>query len=227
MSPFVDKGDKALKAAVLLPCPVPPVSIGIVPVNLEEANDVIQAGFAYDPVVTTPSVAVAALPEIEMSQVPAAPDPDVVTNAPVEPTFTPSAVATFVPSPVTPDRGIPVALVRVMLDGVPIAPLKVVKAPEEPTFTAKAVATFVPKPETPVEIGRPVALVKVAAEGVPRLGVVNVGEVALTTFPVPVADENERLPAPSVPKTALADPSASGSVNVTLLAIADAARSSM
>jgi hypothetical protein len=114
-----------------------------------------------------------------------------------------------------------------MLDGVPIAPLKVVKAPEEPTLTAKAVATLVPNPDTPVEIGSPVAFVNVAAEGVPRFGVVSVGDVALTTFPVPVALENERLPAPSVPKTALAEPSASGNVNVTLLAIAEAARSSM
>jgi hypothetical protein len=114
-----------------------------------------------------------------------------------------------------------------MLDGVPIAPLKVVKAPEEPTLTAKAVATFEPKPDTPVEMGRPVALVKVAAEGVPKSGVVSVGEVALTTFPVPVADENERLPAPSVPKTALAEPSAEGKTKVVFDEMVAGARSSM
>jgi hypothetical protein len=160
-------------------------------------------------------------------QVPVAPEPDVVTNAPAEPTDMPKAVATFVPSPVTPDRGIPVALVRVMLDGVPIAPLNVVKAPEEPTLTANAVATFEPKPETPVEIGRPVALVRVAADGVPKSGVVKAGEVALTTLPVPVELENERFPEPSVPKTALAEPSADGSTNVTLEAREAAARSSV
>jgi hypothetical protein len=139
----------------------------------------------------------------------------------------PNAVATFVPRPVTPDRGIPVALVRVMLDGVPIAPLKVVKAPEEPTLTASAVATFEPNPDTPVEMGRPVALVKVAAEGVPRLGVVREGEVARTTSPVPVELENERLPDPSVPKTALAEPSAEGKTKAVLDEIVAGARSSM
>jgi len=161
-----------------------------------------------------------------MFQLPLAPEPDVVTNAPAEPTLTPSAVATFVPRPVMPDRGIPVAFVRVMLDGVPIAPPKVVNAPEEPTFIASAVATFVPSPEIPVETGKPVAFVSVAADGVPRFGVVSVGDVALTTFPVPVAVENERLPEPSVPKTALADPSEEGSTNVTSDASVDGARNS-
>ena len=42
------------------------------------------------------------------------------------------------------------------------------------------------RPETPVEIGRPVALVRVTALGVPRFGVTSVGEVARTTSPVPV-----------------------------------------
>jgi hypothetical protein len=52
---------------------------------------------------------------------------------------------------------------------------------------AKKVATPVPKPLTPVLIGKPVALVNVADEGVPKAGVTNVGEVArATTEPVPV-----------------------------------------
>jgi hypothetical protein len=118
-------------------------------------------------------------------------------------------------------------LVRVILDGVPIAPLKVVKAPEEPTLTAKAVATFEPKPDTPVEMGRPVALVRVAAEGVPRLGVVRDGEVARTTSPVPVELENERFPEPSVPKTALAEPSAEGKTKAVFDEMVAGARSSM
>lgn len=42
---------------------------------------------------------------------------------------------------------------------------------------AKNVATPVPRPETPVEIGKPVALVKVPLVGVPNTGVVNVGDV--------------------------------------------------
>jgi hypothetical protein len=52
---------------------------------------------------------------------------------------------------------------------------------------AKKVATPVPKPEIPVATGRPVALVKVAADGVPRLGVTRTGEVAKTAAPVPVS----------------------------------------
>lgn len=42
-------------------------------------------------------------------------------------------------------------------------------------------------PVTPVVSGSPVALVSTAAEGVPSAGVVSVGDVAKTTFPVPVA----------------------------------------
>jgi hypothetical protein len=53
-------------------------------------------------------------------------------------------------------------------------------------LTARAVATPVPRPDTPVEIGRPVAFVKVALVGVPRIGVTRVGEVASTLLPVPV-----------------------------------------
>ena len=49
-----------------------------------------------------------------------------------------------------------------------------------------AVPTPVPSPETPVEIGRPVPLVNTIAEGVPRAGVVNVGDVASTIEPEPV-----------------------------------------
>lgn len=52
---------------------------------------------------------------------------------------------------------------------------------------AKKVATPVPKPDTPVLIGRPVALVSTAAEGVPRAGVTSVGDVANTFAPEPVS----------------------------------------
>ena len=51
---------------------------------------------------------------------------------------------------------------------------------------AKKVATPVPKPDTPVLIGKPVALVKIAADGVPRAGVTSVGLLDNTTEPVPV-----------------------------------------
>jgi hypothetical protein len=52
---------------------------------------------------------------------------------------------------------------------------------------AKNVATLAPSPETPVEIGNPVAFVRVPLVGVPRIGVTKVGEVAKTSAPVPVS----------------------------------------
>mgnify|MGYP006285575721 CR=1 FL=1 len=52
---------------------------------------------------------------------------------------------------------------------------------------AKNVATLEPKPDTPVEIGRPVQLVRVPADGVPMLGVTNTGLVANTSAPEPVS----------------------------------------
>jgi len=54
---------------------------------------------------------------------------------------------------------------------------------------AKKVATLAAKPETPVEIGRPVQLVKVPDVGVPNNGVVRVGEVANTKSPLPVSSD--------------------------------------
>jgi hypothetical protein len=58
--------------------------------------------------------------------------------------------------------------------------------PEPVTGFANAAETPVPRPDTPVEMGSPVPFVKVTAEGVPRLGVVSVGELESTTEPVPV-----------------------------------------
>ena len=66
-----------------------------------------------------------------------------------------------------------------------------------PYGTAPAVGVavaFVPPfaigsvPVTPVVKGKPVAFVKVADVGVPKIGVVNVGLVDNTTLPVPVLD---------------------------------------
>ena len=140
-----------------------------------------------------------------MSQVPEAPDPVVGTNAPADPVFTARAVATPVPNPDTPvEIGSPVAFVRVAADGVPRLgvtnvgddantsdPEPVSSVTADAKFAdegvAKNVATLDPRPDTPVEIGRPVAFVSVAAEGVPRLGVTNVGEVANTKDPDPVS----------------------------------------
>lgn len=61
------------------------------------------------------------------------------------------------------------------------------RLPEPVAALPKAAATPVPRPEMPVDTGRPVPLVKVTADGVPRLGVVSDGELDRTTDPVPVA----------------------------------------
>jgi hypothetical protein len=64
-----------------------------------------------------------------------------------------------------------------------------------------AVVAFVPPlatgkvPVTPVVKGKPVAFVKVAADGVPKLGVVKVGLVARTTLPDPVVASSPTVPA--------------------------------
>jgi hypothetical protein len=54
---------------------------------------------------------------------------------------------------------------------------------------AKNVATPAAKPDTPVEIGRPVQLVRVPEPGVPNAGVMKVGELLKTTRPVPLSSD--------------------------------------
>jgi hypothetical protein len=49
-----------------------------------------------------------------------------------------------------------------------------------------AVAIPVPRPEIPVEIGRPVVLVRTPLAGVPSAGVTRVGDDERTIDPVPV-----------------------------------------
>jgi hypothetical protein len=100
--------------------------------------------------------------------------------------------------------GRPVAFVKVALVGVPrtgvtrVGVLAKTKAPVPVSFVtaaarfaedgvAKKVATPVPRPDTPVEIGKPVAFVSVALDGVPRAGVTNAGLVANTRAPEPVS----------------------------------------
>src|SRR6185312_13238405 len=63
-----------------------------------------------------------------------------------------------------------IAAARLALEGVP-----------------RNVATPVPRPLTPVAIGKPVALVSTAADGVPNAGVINVGDVLNTSNPEPVS----------------------------------------
>jgi hypothetical protein len=112
---------------------------------------------------------------------------------------------TFDPSPVTPvEMGKPVALVRTPLAGVPSAgvtrvgevanttapvPVSSVIAAARLALegVARKVTTFEPWPVIPVDKGRPVALVKVALAGVPRIGATKVGDVAKTRAPLPVS----------------------------------------
>jgi len=109
--------------------------------------------------------------------------------------------------PVTPVvSGRPVILVAVPEEGVPstgVTNVGEVAKTREPdpvsvsSVTALArlddedvprkVATLLASPETPVEIGSPVALVKVPEAGVPKTGVINVGLVAKVNAPDPVS----------------------------------------
>lgn len=107
--------------------------------------------------------------------------------------------------PVTPvDNGRPVAFVSVATEGVPrlgvtrVGEVAKTRLPLPVSFVmavarladdgvAKKVAMPVPRPDTPVEIGKPVAFVSVADDGVPRAGVVRVGDVPNTSAPVPVS----------------------------------------
>ena len=74
-----------------------------------------------------------------------------------------------------------VAVVSVGLVAKTASPLPVSSVRHEARLAelgvARKVATFVPRPETPVETGKPVQLVSVPLEGVPRTGVTSVGDV--------------------------------------------------
>ena len=97
-----------------------------------------------------------------------------------------------------------VQFVKVPEDGVPSAGVTSVgevantKAPEPVSFVtaaarlaeegvAKNVATPAPRPLTPVEMGKPVVLVRTPDVGVPNAGVTSVGLVANTKAPEPVS----------------------------------------
>jgi hypothetical protein len=96
--------------------------------------------------------------------------------------------------PVTPVvRGRLVPLVRITAEGVPRFGVVRTGDPDKTTLPVPVdVVTPVPPlatgrvPVTPVVSGSPVAFVRVAAEGVPILGVVRTGDVERTTLPEPV-----------------------------------------
>jgi hypothetical protein len=112
-------------------------------------------------------------------------------------------LAAIVIEPVPFVMEIPLPAVRVAAVGVPLVlpmiscPLVIAAqetTPEELVtrlaesvgFNARKVATPVPNPDTPVLIGKPVQLVNVPLEGVPRAGVVKLAEVEPTNSAVPV-----------------------------------------
>ena len=74
-------------------------------------------------------------------------------------------------------------------------------APKEDNAPAAVVALVPPlvmakTPVIPEVKGKPVAFVKIAAEGVPKSGVTKLAEVALTTSPDPVVAISSTTPAP-------------------------------
>ena len=81
-----------------------------------------------------------------------------------------------------------VAVVRVGLVAKTASPVPVSSVNAAAKFAddgvARKVATFVPRPETPVETGKPVQLVSVPLEGVPRMGVTSVGDVKESVSPL-------------------------------------------
>ena len=80
-----------------------------------------------------------------------------------------------------------------------IAPFCGVNEPVDRGATASAVATPAPNPETPVEIGRPVALVSVPLDGVPRAPPLTTNAPAVPTLtPRAVATP---VPSPVTPAT--------------------------
>jgi hypothetical protein len=92
-------------------------------------------------------------------------------------------------------RGKPVAFDNTTALGVPNAGVVKVGEVDSTTFPVPVEdVTPVPPlptgnvPDTPVARGKPVAFDNTTALGVPKAGVVKVGEVDSTTFPVPVED---------------------------------------
>ncbi len=184
-------------------------------VNVAEVAGAVMVTLLMEVAVATPNVGVVSEGLVAKTSAPE-PVSSVTAAARLADEGVARKVATPVPKPEMPvETGKPVAFVKVTAEGVPR--LGVVSAglvaktnapdPVSPVTAAarfadegvaRKVATPVPKPEMPVETGKPVAFVKVMAEGVPRLGVVSVGLVDITTLPVPVMALLTRLSLASV-----------------------------
>jgi hypothetical protein len=158
----------------------------------------------------------------EVASLKAVPDIAVTLVRKVEVPVPPFAIGN---TPVTPVvKGKPVALVKTAAEGVPkfgvvrVGLVANTKDPEPVSSVttvlkfaevgvANNVATPVPKPETPELIGNPDPFVNVTEVGVPKAGLISVGEVDNTTLPVPV---DVVTPVP---------PFATATVPVTLVAV--------
>jgi len=181
---FADDG-VAKNVATPAPRPLTPVLIG---------NPVAFVSVAEDGV---PSAGVTSVGDVAKTNEPE-PVSSVTAAAKLALDGVPSHVATPVPRPDRLPTTYPVQLDSSPLLGVPSEPPRTINDPFVPTLTPSAVATPVPRPLTPDEIGNPVAFVRVAKDGVPRLGVTNVGDVSNTMLPEPVVELPSAVTVPLV-----------------------------
>jgi len=149
------------------------------------------AGAVMATLLTDVAVAAPMLGVVRLGLVANTAEPDPVSSVSAAARFAlvgvPRNVVTPVPRPLTPvEIGKPVAFVSVPLTGVPRAgvtrmgeferttdPVPVELVVPVPPFGTPSV------PVTPVVNGKPVALVRVTADGVPRLGTVSIGAVSV------------------------------------------------
>jgi hypothetical protein len=206
-----DPKDVALPTEVTAPVrlalvvTLPAVKLAAVPVMFVPTRTegvpklgVTSVGEVDNTVLPAPVEVVVPVPPLETAKVPArvtAPEVAVEGVKPVVPALnelTPAAVAliwlmtyavvascvVFVPTVAVGAVGVPVrsGLMERTVEPVPVE----VVVPVPPRATDKV-------PVVPATIGRSVAFVSVALEGVPRAGVTSVGEVAKTKLPVPVS----------------------------------------
>ena len=189
---LVCDGASALNAVLAVVCPVPPLAIGSVPVTpVVRGKPVALVNTAADGVPRL-GVTSTGLFDRTTATVPvdtATPVPPLVTaSVPVTPVVKgkPVALVRTLPAATVPNTGV-TSVGDVAKTSAPV-PVSSVTAAARLALdgVAKKVATPVPRPLIPVETGRPVALVKIAALGVPRFGVLKAGDVVIATDPLPL-----------------------------------------
>jgi hypothetical protein len=172
--------------------PVPPLATGRVPVTPVVSGRPVQ--LVSVPEVGVPSRGVTSVGEVAKTSRPEPVSLEIAAARLAEDGVARN-VATLAPRPETPvEMGRPVAFVSVANEGTPMLGVTSTGEVERTLlFEPVEVVTPVPPlatgsvPVTPVVRGRPVALVSVANEGTPMLGVVSTGEVANTRRPEPVS----------------------------------------